>query len=208
MWDENVRVELEEEDWNPLISVPHKYANLLNLFKTTNLQRKNLDKTDIYEYFIYYETSHENTDTPMLDVYGRGYKITKSVLYLIDFIYDAIKIINIFDSSLTETIVFQFSKLIITYVNLCKDIIIEGEGYKRGKLKSISQKELSILCANMNIIKGVVNVLLESLTQEDLQQSLSNILKNIQQVLNNSKQRIAELFIQMYIILILAYLYP
>jgi hypothetical protein len=197
LWDENIRNEFENEEWNPMISIPYKYANILNLFKSTNLQKKNVDKTDTYEYFIYFETSHENTDTPMLDVYGKSYKATNCILYLIEFIYETIKILNIFDITLTETIVFQFSKIIITYVNLCKETILEGEGYKRGKLKTISQKELSTLCANMNIIKGIIDVLLINIAQEELQQSLSNILKNVQLVLNNSKQRIAELFIQM-----------
>ncbi len=197
LWDENIRNELENDEWNPLVSIPNKYTNILNLFKSTNLQKKNVQKIDTYEYFVYFETSHENTETAIFDVYGKSYKATNCVLYLIEFIYETIKILNIFDISLTETIVFQFSKMIITYVNLCKEAILEGEGYKRGKLKTISQKELSTLCANMNIIKGIIDVLLTNIIQEELQQSLSNILKNIQLVLNNSKQRIAELFVQM-----------
>jgi hypothetical protein len=95
--------------------------------------------------------------------------------------------------------------MIITFVNICKETIIEGEGYKRGRLKTISQKELSILCANMNIIRGIIDELLSTLLQEDLQHSLTNILKNTQSVINSSKQRISELFIQMYFIINLEY---
>jgi hypothetical protein len=197
--DEDIRMELDNEDWNSLPNAPIRYFNMMNMFKTTNLQKKNVNKNDIYEYFVYFESSQEDTQVTMLDVYGRGFKTTNSILYLINFVYESIKLLNIFDSSLTETIIFQFSKLVITFVNICKNTIIEGEGYKRGRLKTISQKEISILCANMNIIRGIVNVLMDNITQEDLHQSLSNILKNTQLVINNSKQRISELFIQMYL---------
>jgi hypothetical protein len=197
LWDENIRIELDNEDWNPLQNAHIKYSSILNLFKSTNLVKKNINKNDIHEYFVYFESSHENTQISMLDVFGKSFKITNSILFIINFMYETIKLLNIFDSTLTETIIFQFSKIVITYINICKDIIIEGEGYKRGRLKTISQKELSILCANMNIIKGIIEVLISNITQEDLHLSLSNILKNIQSVINNSKQRISELFVQM-----------
>jgi hypothetical protein len=86
-------------------------------------------------------------------------KQTESLIFIltaIDIIkifYDSLKMLALFHQSTRVAIITNLSNILNLFVNSIKKIVLEGEGYKTGKLKRYSQKEISISCANLLIVK-------------------------------------------------------
>lgn len=142
-----------------------------------------------------------NPDQGLLFINESKFKVTNSSLELLYFVYDTAKVICYFDSNLSETIVYQFVKIVKYYLNFSKEIIIQGEGVKKGKMKSISQKEISLLCANICILETVILQFIKNFScqmmdekQEIIIPSLNELLSITKKMHNNCKEKINELF--------------
>lgn len=146
-----------------------------------------------------------STNIGLFNLKDCKYKISSSTLEILNFYYDTFKVIIYFDISLSETIIQQFVKLIKMYLNYCKEVIIEGEGVKKNKLKSISQKEISLLYANISLIETIVLHFIQNFSSDLMQESnleiiipsLNSILSTIQKIRQSCKDKIRELFFSM-----------
>jgi hypothetical protein len=198
---EYIREILDREDWN-LIPNVNKFFQLKIKFllKTNFIDLKFKDKTmlinlianSLNEEIITEEKSTQVQDppqtNPFLEIKDLKYKTTISTLELINFIFDFIKLVSHFDISLCETTVYQFVKILKFFMTFCKETIIEGEGVKRGKLKSISQKEISMLCANINIIEGILFEIIKNFSSEYLDEQQEILIPSLNEILNYARK--------------------
>lgn len=177
-----------------------KLNNIIANSKIINLNEKSEDSENSEN------SQNSMPQNSLLGIRDVKFKFTNSILELINFIFDFVKLISHFDISLCETTVYQFVKILKFYLVFCKETIIEGEGVKRGKLKSISQKEISMLCANINIIEAILFELIKNFSSEYLEEQQEILIPSLNEVLNYvrklhiyCKEKINELFQFTYI---------
>lgn len=202
---EKIYEKVELEDWNPIQTVPNLTQNIITFIIKNNISELKTSK-------IYFETeqpseekdSNNNLKT-LLDLgSNNSFKILHLTNELIYFMFDTIKLIIYFDNSLIETIVYQFVKILNQFLTISKNIIIEGEGVKKGRLKSISQKEISMLAAISNIGKSIIISFIKYFSsseaynekQEIVLPALNDSLKQFEKLISCCKEKIYELFKQ------------
>lgn len=230
---EYIRDILDREDWNIITSQGDNTnintnkirtaqlkinflleTNFIHLKFTDKAKLNNIIANSIIINFNERSENFENLEnsqnsipqTSLLEIRDVKFKFTNSILDLINFIFDFVKLISHFDISLCETTVYQFVKILKFYLVFCKETIIEGEGVKRGKLKSISQKEISMLCANINIIEAILFELIKNFSSEYLEEQQEILIPSLNEILNYvrklhiyCKEKINELFQFTYI---------
>lgn len=145
----------------------------------------------------------------MLVISNTSYKITNSILEIISFINEIIKLLNYLDQSLLETVIYQFVKITKNYLTNCRETIIDGEGVIKGKMKSISQKHIILLNSNSIILTYILNHLSINIqkTFPSKQEIILTALKDLLNILNKTcqdcKEKIYDLFYQTYLHLLL-----
>lgn len=138
---------------------------------------------------------------PLIEVNETKFKVSASFLEIINFIFDTVKVFCLFDMSLCETIIYQFVKIIKFYIQFCKETVILGEGVKKGKLKSISQKEISLLCGNICVLESIIIQLIKNMSSNLMEEKQEIIIPSLNELLNisrkvhiNCREKIKELF--------------
>lgn len=200
--------------------MPNKYQSITNFLLKENFKKlKERPKQELISYFQEIETEKliqlpphtedlQNAQTPVSKAVAllempttesnsnpSCFKVMNVTLDLILFIYETIKLILYFDDSLVDAIFYQFSKILSSFYSFSNETIIEGEGVKKGKLKSISQKEISMLSANIVIIRNVLTVLIKNYEDQEMTVQVFTDLYNVYGKLKiNCKEKIYELF--------------
>jgi hypothetical protein len=136
------------------------------------------------------KTDEENSDN-LLSIAGKKFKIfMTSIFEIIEFCYKVIRDRPLFDPQTWPLITNQLMKILISFSRLNHDIVLEAKGFK---LKSITPKEVSILCSNINIIKHFITLFI--LYEKDRS---DNILKEALTVVNEILSSAKSKFIEVY----------
>lgn len=177
--DRRLRDSLNYEDWNSLLTLSQSYQNMVNFIANGDVNIKTLSLEEAKIIFEDLERDNQNV-TPngtgtinpdnknIIEINGSCFKLMLTTLDIIKTIYDVVKLITLFDKSLTPTILSEINLFLFVFLNLNKEIVLEGEGVKKGRLKAIYQKEISIVCANVNIVKNLTTVFYKRLICNDL----------------------------------------
>jgi len=137
-----------------------------------------------------------------IDSPNGSFKSTLSCLEIIAFIYEIVKLINYLDIGLIETIIYQLVKIMKHYLTACKEFIIDGEGVKRGKMKSITQKHIVLLNSDSIILLNLINHISKNISSEFpskfeiVQHSLKDLQNIIGKLNQDCKEKIYDLFYQ------------
>ena len=150
----------------------YNYEKIMNIFSTNQTNEtikliidsilkqdvdlgKDKDTTKVTENKIVIEaagTVVDNTNSSeiknTISINLVNYKLMLTSLDIIKIIYDSLKILTLFDSSLEENIIQNLTNFLNIYISLNKQIVVDGEA----KFK-LTQREISIACSNVNIIK-------------------------------------------------------
>jgi len=144
-----------EKDLNSITSV---YSHPENLLKILKYFEEN-EKLNPNELTTNGGTSDSKNTIEFPPSESKVNKQPESLIFIltaIDIIkifYDGLKMLALFHQSTRVAIITNLSNTLNSFVNSIKKIVLEGEGYKTGKLKRYSQKEISISCANLLIVK-------------------------------------------------------
>lgn len=118
----------------------------------------------------------------LLLIQGKKFKTTKSFVKIINLLFDTIKFLTYFDNSLHEDILHLLAKSINIYIVIGKNIIIEGDGTIKGK--SITEKEIALLCSNFNMLSFIM----EHFLTLDKNETISLVVKGLINSLEKSKE--------------------
>jgi hypothetical protein len=199
---DTVRNAIEVEEWTNVNNCFNKFQHMLNFIIEEKFiqesQSEIQNKDELLEKFI-----KISSDSTLIEgvlslnnsINHNKFKIINATIDLINFTFEAVKILTIFHISLRETIIYQFSKIISNFVHISKETIIDAEGVKKGKLKSISQKEISMLNSTLCIIKNIVSVFIREFSYDDnIVLVLNNLQQNIYKVTLSCREKMNELF--------------
>ena len=92
-----------------------------------------------------------------LDINTESYYFIITSIDVIKTFFDSLKMLSIFNNTTRVGILSNLSNILNIYINSIKKIVLEGEGFRTGKLKRYSQKEISTSCANVLIVKHLIN---------------------------------------------------
>lgn len=124
------------------------------------------------------------------------FKIMNSTITIINCIFETYKILLVCEDSLMPHICDSICSQIRRFLEYHREMVLDGEGVRKGLLKAIYQKEISIVCSNSLIIKRFVELF-------DSSQLLSPIfveLRNsIEIILKTCRVKMNELFQLMYL---------
>ncbi len=123
------------------------------------------------------------------------FKIMISTITLINCIFDTYKILLVCEDSLQPHICDSICSQIRRFLEYHREMVLDGEGVRKGKLKAIYQKEISIVCSNALIIKRFVRLFASSQLLSPIFIELTN---SIEYILKACRVKINELFQLMY----------
>lgn len=122
------------------------------------------------------------------------YKIMCSTVNLINSIFESYKILLICDESLMPHICDSICSNLTKFLEINNEMVLDGEGVRKGKLKAIYQKEISMVSSNTLIIKKIVGLFSGN---HLLSPIFTDLNKLIEKNLSSCKIKISELFQQM-----------
>lgn len=171
------------EDWNALSNPPNNYQTMINFIQNNNpMELRNItDRNKVLSLFEEEEkmTLSTVTDKNTIEINNKSFKLVICTLDIIKVVYDSLKMITILDRNLNDLIINNLIKILNNFLILNKELILDGEGCSKGKLKSISQKEVSIVCSNVNIVKNILFFISQYFNEEvfnDINQTIDKII--------------------------------
>ena len=126
-----------------------------------------------------------------IEIENSKYKVMNSTITLINYFFETYKIILISEDSLMPHICDSICSLFTKFLEINNEMVLDGEGVKRGKLKAIYQKEISMVCSNTRIIKKFVKLLSTNLLLSPI---FADLEKLIDKILAACNSKISELF--------------
>lgn len=119
------------------------------------------------------------------------FKIMSSTITLINCIFETFKILLVCEDSLMPHICDSICSQIRKFIEYHREMVLDGEGVRRGKLKAIYQKEISIVCSNALIIKRFIGLFASN---QLLSPIFVELRVSIEDILNTCRVKINELF--------------
>jgi hypothetical protein len=198
--EKKIFANLDSEQWNFVAQkVPSYYAEIIKFLERScfTSSESSLGESIAMVDELEKTKSEEDKAEAMLTIRDKQYKVfLHSTFDIIEFSYNLITVYSLFDPSCLELIISQLMKLYIDYAKLNHDIVLEAKGYK---LKSITPKEVSILCSNINIIKCLINIFQQS--NEETGKQCTKVLEAVNNILDSAKSKFTEVYFpQTYII--------
>ncbi len=205
---------IECEDWTAVKIIPGSHQNMLNLicqFSLDSLLKDSREETLIKfntitsnnEKFSQEESSVLKISNINDPINVLNFKLILSTLDLIKVIYDSLMMLTLFDKSLSTKILAFLSNYLNTFILLVKSYILDGEAFRKGRIKRLSQAEVSIANSNACIIRNIILLLKKNnpIFEKEFEELLINIDKirhtcryNMSDMLNSSiKESIDEL---------------
>lgn len=190
---------LDCEDWSALQQVPAHYQSILNFMENNGIQamrqievEKAIPMLEACEH-----VSSEGELKATIELNKNGYKVMLTMLELINLIFDSYKMLIIMETLLSSKIVSWIAKILKSFVDSNYLIVLEGEGVKKGRLKSVSQKEISVTSANALIIRNLFYILINGIQQED--NRANELLTSLNNIESSCEAKMSDLFQQRYI---------
>jgi hypothetical protein len=178
---------LDSEQWNFVpLKVDQYFNEVIKLLEKNDIPtlKEEVDRLSTLK-----TTATDNEETSpntMLVINGKQFKVfMKSILEVVEFTYGIVKDRQLFDPSTCGLITKQLMKVYISFSRLNHDIVLEAKGFK---LKSITPKEVSILCSNINIIKNHITLFIG---QDD---SCNEAFTMINEILTSAKSKFIEVY--------------
>jgi hypothetical protein len=137
--------------------------------------------------------SNSNSNSNMIEIEGLKLKISNSTIILINYFFEVFKMMIICDDSLMPHISDSLSFNVTKYLEIKNETVLLGDGVKKGKLRAITQKEISIVCSNAVIVKKIINIFGFN---QLLTAIFSDLKIKIDSIINTCKCKISELFEQ------------
>jgi hypothetical protein len=163
-----------------------------------NLNNNNNDKKKILNEETISEANAnniENKNIPLnniaIEFKDAKFKIMNSTITLINCIFETYKILLVCEDSLMPHICDSICSQIRRFLEFHREMVLDGEGVRKGKLKAIYQKEISIVCSNALIIKRFVSLFA---TSQLLSPIFVDISSSIEVILKTCRVKINELF--------------
>jgi hypothetical protein len=178
---------LDCEGWTfEALDIPDNYQKMID-YLASDIDTS-LDRDKLLELFNANEVSISGDSKKLITANGKEYKLYMlTTLEVIKFIYDSIKLVLVIEKELSTFTLQNLLRILQTFVTLNNDIVLEGKGFK---LKSITPKEISIVCSNLNIIKNIL-VSLPKYTNDNI---FSEIFDSIDFILKNCKSKFTEVY--------------
>jgi hypothetical protein len=185
--------EIIDEDNNTNIKGNNNINNNIEIDERLNeisLQEKVKERNSILN-------NEQNSTTilisNLIEIEGLKLKISNSTINLICHFFEAFKMMLICDDSLLPHISDSLSFNITKYLDIINETVLQGEGVKKGKLRAITQKEISIVCSNAVIVKKIIKIFGFN---QLLTAIFSDLKEKIESIINTCKCKISELFEQ------------
>jgi len=159
-------------------------------------KKKNLNEENISEAnanIIEKKYNHQyNIDVKnSIEFKDAKFKIMNSTITLINCIFETYKILLVCEDSLMPHICDSICSQIRRFLEFHREMVLDGEGVRKGKLKAIYQKEISIVCSNALIIKRFVSLFA---TSQLLSPIFVDLSSSIEVILKTCRVKINELF--------------
>jgi len=136
--------------------------------------------------------TQQNIDTKnTIEIRDEKFKIMNSSIVLINSIFELFKLILICDDSLMPHICDMMCSQIRKFLDYNREMVLNGEGVRKGKLKAIYQKEISIVCSNALIIERLVKLFWSNQLLKPIFSEITDLIQNIH---ITCKKKISELF--------------
>jgi len=126
-----------------------------------------------------------------IEIKESKYKIMNSTISLINSIFDTYKLLLICEESLMPHTCDAICSQIHKFLEYNREMVLDGEGVRKGKLKAIYQKEISIVCSNALIVKKFVGLFSSN---QLLNPIFSEVNQSIDSILKTCRVKIKELF--------------
>jgi len=147
---------------------------------TTNQPEKNSNLNQV-------NTEVKNT----IEIKESKFKIMNSTICLINSIFDTYKLLLICEESLMPHTCDAICYQIRRFLEYNREMVLDGEGVRKGKLKAIYQKEISIVCSNALIAKKFVSLFSSNQLLNPIFSEVNQLIENI---LRTCRIKINELF--------------
>ena len=131
------------------------------------------------------------TITNLIEIEELKFKISNSAIILISHFFDVFKMLLICDDSLMPHISDSLCFHITKYLDITNEIVLLGEGVQKGKLRAITQKEISTVCANATIVKKIIKIFS---CNQLLTAIFADLKEKIDTIINTCKCKISDLF--------------
>jgi hypothetical protein len=199
---------IECEDWTAVKIIPSSHQSMLNFICQFNLD--SLLKQSREEFLLNLSdhekfTQEDSSVVKITNINNQvvSFKLVLSTLDLIKVVYDSLKMLTLFDKTISSKLVSFLSNYLNTFILLVKSYILDGEAFRKGRIKRLSQAEVSIANSNACIIRNIILLLRKnnSIFENDFEELLINLDKirhtcryNMSDMLNSSiKESIEEL---------------
>jgi hypothetical protein len=209
--DKKMRESVDCEDWTAVKIVPGSHQSMTNFicnFNFNELKQNLSDLSSVLNLFDLNEKSIDDTNIPStLDIlcynsltgekFKSSFKLVLSNLDVIKVIFDSLKLLLLLDKSIYPTIFNNISKFLSNFILLTKEFILEGEGFRRGTLKRLSQAEVSITNSTACVIKNIVMDLIRNNENSELNSllktSFSDLMVNLDKIRHTCRSNMSDM---------------
>jgi hypothetical protein len=209
--DKKMRESVDCEDWTAVKIVPWSHQSMTNFicnFNFTELKQNHSDLTNLLNLFDHNEKSEDDTNIQStLDIvcynsltgekFKSSFKLVLSNLDVIKVIFDSLKLILLLDQSVYPTIFNNLAKFLTNFTLLTKEFILDGEGFRRGTLKRLSQAEVSITNSTACVIKNIVMDLIRNNENSELNNFLktcfSDLMVNLDKIRHTCRSNMSDM---------------
>jgi hypothetical protein len=194
--EKKIKDSVECEDWQAFQNIPGSFQKLADVITKFSLDDVRINNEgEIIKYFSENEhgqngdqiitninvnstqindSSITNNNNTTIEINKINFKLMPTTLEVIKIAYDSLKMLSLFDYSMFQTIINNLINLFTNFANFNKEIILDGNGH----IQSLSQNEISITCANLSIVKNIIQSLMQNDTN-NLIGKYSNSIANI-----------------------------
>jgi hypothetical protein len=177
MVEKKMRESVDCENWQSLKNIPINFQKMVNFISKYNyleLRGTNINyEVTVYNIIKIFEENEillENekdqieikNDSFFIQIYSSlnnltcSFKMNICSLEVIKTIYNSLKLISLFEKSVSYFIEQNLANYLKNFIFLLKVHILEGEALKKGRVQKLSQTEVSITNANASIIKNLI----------------------------------------------------
>ena len=180
--------DIKNEEFSQINKNDDESTHKKKVFNLNNLNSENIQNKDL----ILHQQSIIVKN--YIEIENSKYKIMNSTITLINSIFETYKILLICEDSLMPHLSDSICTQLTKFLEINNEMVLNGEGVRKGKLKAIYQKEISMVCSNAYIVKRIVKLFSTNQLLYPIFGDLSILIENI---LRSCRLKISDLFQQM-----------